>query len=136
MSSTKRQLPRITLPFLLACMVATLGVVPAARASDGLMEDVALAELTRAAATPQEHAQAAKQYRLRAELLEAQAAKHEAAAVALSTQPPITHKFPSAFASKTSQEKQNAVQARRAAQEARTRAHWHLSRAVEIFFGQ
>lgn len=121
----------------LAVLLALSIAAPHAHADTAALSDAGLLELSRRASTPQEHARVAKQYRVRAEALEAQAARHEAAASANpATQPPIAHKFPSAFGTKAAEEKQNAVQARRAAQEARTLAHWHLSRAVETFFGQ
>lgn len=128
---------RSTLLSALALGAAVLMGAPAAQANGALLEDAQLVELARTATTPQLHAQVAKQYRLRAETLEAAAAKLEASAArAVAARPPITHKFPSAFGTSSEGERQRAVQTRQAAQQARTLAQWHLSRAVELFFGQ
>lgn len=137
MSTTVIRAPRSSSVVMLALAALCFTAAPGARASETSMEDAQLVELSRTAATPQQHAQAAKQYRLRAEALEAQATQAEMVATrALSSQPPLRYKFPSAFSASLDQDKQRAIQARRSAQEARNLAHWHLSRAVEIFFGQ
>lgn len=124
------------IPALALAALCSAGV-PAVHASDALMDDTQLVQLSRSASTPHQHARAAKQYRLRAEILAAQADQAEAAAARTSPhQPPITYKFPTAFGKTREKNKQYAIQTRRAAQEARKLEHWHLSRAVELLLGQ
>jgi outer membrane lipopolysaccharide assembly protein LptE/RlpB len=95
-------------------------------------EPVALEAMAREADTPREHAQVAKQYRLRAEDFQAKAAKHEAAARTLrNNRNPMSHKWPAMANGGRERESQLAVQARRAAQECFAIADRHVSLAVE-----
>jgi hypothetical protein len=94
-------------------------------------ESSELEAMARTAATPEEHARVAKQYRLRAEQFEAKAATHEAAAKRMRIHPnPLAQKWPSAN-SGAEREVQLALQARRAAQENYKIAARHVGLAVE-----
>jgi hypothetical protein len=103
-----------------------------ARGSEPMQEPVELTAMARAADSPREHAQVAKQYRLRAEEFEAKAAKHEAAARKLyNHRSPLSFKWPAPAGTGWKRESDLAVQARRAAQECYASAARHVGLAVE-----
>lgn len=87
-----------------------------------------------AAASPKEHTEVARQYRVRAADLTAMAAKHEAEVKRLERQRfPFEHKQPAAIASRPlMRERQLAMEARRAAREALAQAELHTQLAVEL----
>ena len=113
---------------------ALLVLLPATAVAKGpAVEPEKLEKLAAKASTPAEHATVAKQYRLRAEALDATAEKHEAEARKLSNGPanPMAAKWPAMAGRSAQTERQLAVQARRAAQECYARADHHLRLAVE-----
>jgi hypothetical protein len=118
---------------LSAMAVAGLMVMPAAMSgSEPVKESAALEALAKKADTPKEHANVAKQYRLRAEALEAKAAEHEANAKKMRNNTnAMSHKWPAMVNNGWQRESQLAVQARRAAQECYAIAAKHVSLAVE-----
>jgi hypothetical protein len=128
---------KLTLASLMAAVVL-MGMPLPAVAADLIVEDHELIAMAKSAATPAQHAAVAKQYRLRAEALEANASDHEAAARKAEGRPlpPIAHKWPAMYRNTgVEKEKQLAIQARKAAEEARSLAAYHLSRSVESGFG-
>lgn len=87
---------------------------------------------SREARTVSEHADLARQFRLQAESFDAKAAEREAAARRQARQTPaIVHKWPAMATGSLNQVKQQALEARRAAQESRSLADRHLRLAVE-----
>lgn len=95
-------------------------------------EQAQLMARSREARTVSEHADLARQFRLQAESLDAKAAEREAVAARQARQAPsIVHKWPSMAPGSLNQVKQQAVEARRAAQESRSLAERHLRLAVE-----
>src|SRR5262245_9313294 len=90
-----------------------------------------LQEMARAADSAGEHAEVAKQYRLRAESLDAEATKHEDEAKKLARSAgAMIYKWP-AMASGHQRAKEKAVQTRRAAAESRKLADHHVRLSVE-----
>lgn len=83
--------------------------------------------------SPKEHAQLAKEYRLRAEEFDAKADKHLAKANELRKGPanPMAAKWPAMANSGWKREEQLAMQARRAAEESRQQAARHIDLAIE-----
>jgi hypothetical protein len=92
-----------------------------------------LETLAASAKTPKQHAQVAKQYRLRAESLETKATEHaEKARKAGNTPlPGLAHKWPSMVRTPQQRETELSMQYRRAAEEAKRLAQWHTQLAVE-----
>ena len=115
--------------------VAAIGLIlmPAdLSGSEPIKEAAALEAMAKEADTPKEHAQVAKQYRLRAEALEAKAAKHEDNARKMrNSTNAMSHKWPAMVNNSWQRESQLAVQARRAAQECHAIAARHVGLAVE-----
>ena len=108
--------------------VLSLGASPA----EPVLQPKAVEELSKNASTPEEHAKAARQLRLRAEALEAKATEHEENARKMrSGANPMATKWPAMVQNGWKRESQLAIQARRAAQECNTRAAKHISLAVE-----
>jgi hypothetical protein len=96
-----------------------------------------LAALAREARTTGEHADVAKRYRMLADSLDMEAAKHEVRVQKLSKNAPaIAHKWPAMASKDLTQAKQQAVEARRAAKESRELAAHHQSLAVEALPAQ
>jgi len=111
-----------------AAIAAMLGL-PAAAAQAPAAER--LQAMARTAATAPEHAEVAKQYRLHAEALDAQAAKQEEQVTKLARSAGATaDKWP-AMANGHQEAKEKAVQARRAAAESRKLADHHARLVVE-----
>jgi len=95
-------------------------------------EQAQLMASSREAQTVSQHADLARRFRLQAESLDAKAAEREAAAARQASQAPsIVHKWPSMATGALNQAKQQAIEARRAAQESRSLADRHLRLAVE-----
>lgn len=116
-----------------ALMVGGLALVPAT-ATEPAVQAKALEQMSKQADTPEEHAAAAKQFRLRAESFEAQAEKHEKNAKEMRNRGPanpMATKWPAMAQSGWQRESQLAIQARRAAQECYARASKHVNLAVE-----
>ena len=106
-----------------------------ALAAPGFAQSADQAQLmarSREARTVTEHADLARTFRLQAESFEAKAAEREATAARQARQAPsIVHKWPAMATGSLNQVKQQAVEARRAAQESRSLAERHLRLAVE-----
>jgi hypothetical protein len=113
--------------------IAGLALLPTdIHGSEPVKESAALELKAKQADTPKEHAEVAKQYRLRAESLEAKAAKHEEAARKLRNNTNVmAHKWPAMVNNGWQRESQLAVQARRGAQECYALAAKHVGLAVE-----
>jgi hypothetical protein len=91
-----------------------------------------LHSMAREARTANQHARVSKHYRLRAEALEAEAAKHEATAAEYTRSlGPMRHKWPAMAPRALHEAKRKAVEARQAARESRALAGRHLRLAVE-----
>jgi len=96
-----------------------------------------LAALGREARTAGEHADVAKRFRMQADTLDLEAARHEVQAEQLAKHAPaIVHKWPSMAPKELTRAKQQAVEARRAARESRDLAAQHQSLAVEALPAQ
>lgn len=123
--------------FAMGILIAGAAIMPwdQAKASDDIAVAEALERRSKEADSPKEHAQLAKEYRLRAEDLEKKAAKHQATANKLrgpnAPLNPMAHKWPAMANGGWQREEQLAMQARRAAEECREQAVKHLSLAVE-----
>jgi hypothetical protein len=96
--------------------------------------DVArLERLAVEANTPSRHADVARQFRLRAEELNAKAVRHEAEVKRLrAARMPHEHKIPEAVQQPLAREREQALQARRAAREAAQMAQRHTNLSVEL----
>lgn len=95
-------------------------------------EQARMTALAREARTVSEHADMARRFRLQAEAFDARAVAHEAEAAPLSRNAPsITNKWPAMVPQALTQAKQQAADARRAAEENRAIADRHLRLAVE-----
>ena len=101
----------------------------------GPHDDAAMASLAtraRASRTPAEHAIIARDYRLRAEALDAQAAAHETRLDAMAVnRSPMAFKWPALAAPGLNRARQEAAAARRAAGESRVLAERRLRLSVE-----
>lgn len=96
------------------------------------VEITKLQAMAEQAKTPAQHAAVAKQYRLRAESFEAKAVEHEINAERYAKAAGAMYrKWPGMAPRAMQEEKQKAVEARRAAQENRTLAESHLRQSVE-----
>lgn len=96
-----------------------------------------LAALASEARTASEHADVAKRFRMHADALDLEAAKHEVQAEKLAkTAPAVVHKWPSMAPKELTEAKQQAAEARRAARESREQAARHQSLAVEALPAQ
>jgi hypothetical protein len=95
-------------------------------------------QLAKNAFTAAEHAEVARQYRIRAESFEAKALMHEEEARKLAKQPlpPMAYKWPAMVQRPAEKESLLAMQARRAARESYELADNHIRRAVEAGFVQ
>jgi hypothetical protein len=122
-------------------MGASLGLVllavPAA-AVEPAPDATKLEAMAREAQTAPEHAEVARQYRLRAESLEAKAEEHEAAVRKIANRPVIglEGKWPAMVRKPGERQRQLAMQARRGAREAYALADRHLRLAVETGFAE
>jgi hypothetical protein len=107
------------------------GVVPSATAQDTpAMREVHL--MAKNAATTEEHATVAKQYRLQAEALAAKAVEHEAEVKRLMRSGgPMVHKWPALAPKGIQREKDLALEARRASRESQRLADHHVRLSVE-----
>lgn len=121
------------LRFLPVLVLFALSAAPGASV-DSPMDELELEAMARKAKTRAEHVAVAKQYRLRAESFEAEAKKHEAEVQRILSRPasPLELKWPAMARKSWQLERQLAMQARRAAQEAYEKADWHLRRSIEI----
>lgn len=123
--------------FLSLCLfVFALPVVASAGqkdASDALNSTAKLEQMAEAAQCAVEHGEVAKQYRLRAEQLEARAVKHEKRAAELEAKPkgPMHAKWPAMARKPWVKERELAIQARRAAKESKQLAERHVQLSVE-----
>ena len=106
---------------------------PVAQGAEALMEIDKLETLAKNAGTAKEHAEVAKQYRLRAENYIEKAKQHEAKMSELNERPrtAMHYKWPSMVRTQVEKEKQMAMQARRAAAECMALAEKHIQLAVE-----
>jgi hypothetical protein len=120
-------------PMLAGAVLLTPGVKAEPAVNPGKIE-----QLAKNASTAAEHSEVARQYRLRAESLEAKALLHEEEAGKLAKRPlpGLAHKWPAMVARPAEQERRLALQARRAARESYELADRHLRRAVEAGFVQ
>jgi hypothetical protein len=118
---------------MIVAAIGGLWMLPTqARATEPVLEAEALELMSKKAESPEDHAKAAKQFRLRAEALEAKAAKHEENAKKMATgHNPMAQKWPAMVRNGQGREQQLAIQARRAAQECRVQAAKHINLAVE-----
>ena len=117
---------------MMGTLVLTAAVVLPVTGAEPVVEASKLSALARDARTPAEHAAVAKQYRLRAELFEAQAAEYEQSAKRRQQAAgPMIHKWPAMAPPAVQKDKQKAVEARRAARENRELAERHLRDSVE-----
>ncbi len=128
--------------FKLASAVGVLALLAVSQVglsgAEPRMDEKKLHEMALSAKTPAEHATVAKHYRLRAENFEAKAKSHDAEVRRLSSGPVIgiDAKWP-AMARKTwQQERQHAMEARRAAEECYAVADRHVRLAVEAGFAE
>jgi len=95
-------------------------------------EQAQLMARSREARTVSEHADLARHFRLQAEAFDQKAAERETVAARQARQAPsIVHKWPSMATGSVNRVKQQAIEARRAAQESRGLAERHLRLAVE-----
>lgn len=106
--------------------------------ADAAQENAAqLAALAREARTTGEHADVAKRYRMRADTLDMEAARHEVRAEKLAaTAPSIVHKWPAMAPKELTDARQKAATARREAKESREIAARHQALAVEALPAQ
>lgn len=96
-----------------------------------------LVALAREARTANEHADVAKRFRMHADALDLEAARHEVQAEKLAKNAPsVVHKWPAMAPKELTQAKQQAAEARRAARESREQAARHQSLAVEALPAQ
>ena len=117
---------------MMGTLVLTVAVVLPITGAEPVVEASKLSALARDAQTPAEHAAVAKQYRLRAESFEAQAAEYEQSAKRRQQAAgPMIHKWPAMAPPAVQKDKQKAVEARRAARESRELAERHLRDSVE-----
>ena len=121
--------------FTMAVLVAGTMLLSAdyAKASGAPAGAEALERRSMKADSPKEHAQLAKEYRLRAEEFDAKADKHLAKANELrkGSANPMAAKWPGMANSGWQREEQLAMQARRAAEESRQQASRHIDLAIE-----
>jgi hypothetical protein len=122
---------RIDPQFILAgfALAGTLAFAVPVRAQ---ADQQALMSASREASTAREHADLARRFRLQAEAFDATAAEREAAANRIARQAPgMLSKWPAMAPPALAHAKQQALDARRSAQESRTMADRHLRLAVE-----
>lgn len=123
--------------FLSLCLMALALPTPARAGEEksgrAFATDTKLEQLAEAAQCAAEHGDVARQYRLRAEHLEAKAVKHEEKAAELEARPkrPMQAKWPAMARKPWVKEREMAVQARRAAKEAQQLADRHVRLGVE-----
>ncbi len=116
---------------LAVALLATGGTVSAQQSA------AQLAALAKEARTANEHADVAKRYRLHADTLDMEAARHEVRAEKLAaTAPAIVHKWPAMAPKELTDARQKAAAARREAKESRELAARHQSLAVEALPAQ
>lgn len=113
-------------------LFATLGAARAI-AAEPVTEVAKIHRLAKEARTAADHVKVAKMYRLQGEALQVKAAAHEDQAKELDAQPkpPLAHKWPAMVPPKSRQERDLAIQARRAARESFDLAAKHIQLAVE-----
>jgi hypothetical protein len=125
-----RTIEKVIQSALGTAVMGILLALPAAGADTRVSEE-RLQAMADAARTAGEHAEVGKQYRLRAEALDAEAAKHEQHAKDLARSAgAMAYKWP-AMANGHQRAKDKAVQTRRAAAESRRIADHHIHMAVE-----
>lgn len=108
------------------------GAATAAPATERVLDAMTIEKLSKEASTPEEHARVSRQYRLRAESLEAKAKMHEQEAERMLTgHNPMAAKWPAMVRNGADRERRLAIEARRAAQECYARADHHIRLAVE-----
>lgn len=110
-----------------------LGAGASAQAQSRTSAEDTLARRSQEATTAREHATVAREYRERAEALDKQATAYEAEAARKSARPrfPNESKMVAHLRNSGERERQLAVQARRASQQAFERADHHIRLAVE-----
>jgi hypothetical protein len=117
---------------LLSRAATALVVTVAAFGAEPLLETAKLESLAVEARTPAEHATVSRHFRLRAEALDAKAAEHEANVRKLTKSAgAMVHKWPGMAPKSLQMERENAMEARRAARESRNLAEKHLRLSVE-----
>jgi hypothetical protein len=115
-----------------AAVLALVALADRGQAAEPVLEAKAIERMSETATTASDHARVARQYRLRAESLEAKAADHEKEARRLrAVHNPMATKWPAMGRAAEDRETRLAMQARRAAQECYARANRHINLAVE-----
>jgi len=117
-----------------AAILMTTAGAGRAMAAEPVTETAKLHRMAREATTAAEHVKVAKLFRLQAEQMEAKAAVHEKKAREYAAAPksPLAHKWPAMAPQKDRQERELAMQARRAASESLEMAARHTQLAVEL----
>lgn len=110
---------------------ATLALLSVPAMAQSLMALSATHAKAASATTAAQHATVAKEYRLHAESLNAQAAAHEKSVKDLVRAMPQVQKWPGLASGQLQTEKSKAVETRRAAREAMELADHHMRLAVE-----
>ena len=115
-----------------AILLAAIEVPALAASPEPILESAKLVEVSRDARTAPEHAAVAKQFRLRAEALDIQAAKHEESARRRAeSATAIMGKWPAMAPRILQEDKQKAMEARRAARENHELAEKHRQLSLE-----
>lgn len=116
-------------------ITAILALVSLPAAAVEPMNDKALRERSKSAKTLQDHTLLAEQFLLRADHYTVKAEKHEAEAKAIAARKvhnPMTSKWPALAEAPANYAKNQALQARRAAEEARKLAAFHQDEARKL----
>lgn len=116
-------------------MTAILALVSLPAAAVEPMSDKALREKSKAAKTVEDHTFLAEQFLLRADHYTAKAEKHEAEVKEIASRKvhnPMTSKWPAMAEAPATYAKNQALQARRAAEEARKLAAFHQDEARKL----
>lgn len=116
-----------------AILFTTLGATRAIGA-EPMAEPATLHAVAKSAVTAADHVKVAKMFRLQAEALQAKAVAHEDRAKELEAQPksPLAYKWPAMSPPKGRQERELALQAKRAARESMELASKHIQLAMEL----
>lgn len=123
---------RVMTTMAAAILLAAIEVPALAASPDPMLEPAKLADVSRDARTASEHAAVAKQFRLRAEAFEVQAAKHEESARRRAeSATAVIGKWPAMAPRVLQEDKQKAVEARRAAMENHELAEKHRQLSLE-----
>lgn len=133
MKSNRLRSTIIAATVTVAVSVLALPVRAAEPVDRATMETHRLEALSKDAKTAAQHAAVARQYRLRAEALEAKAVQHEAGARKLKAlpRPGMAYKWPAMTARPWEKDEKLARESRQAAQEAYAVADRHLRLSVE-----